>query len=66
MAKIRGGDIRAAGIQDGPVMGVALSCMPRAVKELGRDAALERLAAVASAPAEHVGRSVLRGRSPSG
>ncbi len=54
MAKIRGGDIRGAGIQDGPVMGVALGCMPRAVKELGRDEALERLAGVAKAPAEHV------------
>jgi tRNA-splicing ligase RtcB len=51
--KIRGGDIRAAGIADGPVMGVALRCMPRAVKELGRDEALARLAAVAGAPAEH-------------
>src|SRR5215213_4219029 len=54
MAKIRGGDIRGAGIQDGPVMGVALGCMPRAVKELGRDVALERLADVAKAPADHV------------
>jgi tRNA-splicing ligase RtcB (3'-phosphate/5'-hydroxy nucleic acid ligase) len=53
MAKIRGGDIRAAGVQDGPVMGVALRAMPRAVKALGRDEALERLADVASAPAEH-------------
>ena len=34
-------------------MGVALKCIPRAVKELGRDGALERLAAVASAPEQH-------------
>ena len=51
--KIRGGDIRAAGIADGPVMGVALRSMPRAVKEYGRDEALARLAAVAAAPADH-------------
>ena len=53
-AKVRGGDVRAAGIQDGPVMGVALRCMPRAVKHLGRDAALARLAEIAAAPATHV------------
>src|SRR4051794_8557970 len=52
VSKIRGGDIRRAGIQDGPVMGVALQLMPRAVKQLGRDEALERLADVANAPAE--------------
>ncbi|MBE2314986.1 RtcB family protein [Solirubrobacter sp. CPCC 204708] len=34
-------------------MGVALSCIPRAVKALGRDAALERLADVAAAPDAH-------------
>ena len=51
--KIRGADVRAAGIEDGPVMGVALGCMPRAVKALGRDGALARLAEVAAAPAEH-------------
>jgi len=51
--KIRGGDVRAAGVPDGPVMGVALSCMPRAVKQLGRDGALARLAEVAAAPAGH-------------
>ena len=51
--KIRGGDIRAAGVQDGPLMGVALRCMPRAVKQLGRDGALARLAEVAANPAQH-------------
>ena len=29
--------MRAAGVPDGPVMGVALSCIPRAVKQLGRE-----------------------------
>jgi tRNA-splicing ligase RtcB len=53
--RIRGGDIRAAGIPDGPVMGVALKCMPRAVKRLGRAGALARLSAVAAAPADHGG-----------
>src|ERR1700755_1832913 len=53
MAKIRGGDIRAAGIEDGPLMGVALTSMPRAVKELGRDGALEHLATVSNDPAAH-------------
>jgi tRNA-splicing ligase RtcB (3'-phosphate/5'-hydroxy nucleic acid ligase) len=48
--KVRGGDIRAAGVPDGPAMGVALGLIPRAVKELGRDEALERLADVARAP----------------
>ena len=52
--KIRGGDIRAAGIADGPAMGVALRCMPRAVKRLGREVALARLAEVAAAPQRHV------------
>ena len=51
--KIRGADVRAAGIDDGPLMGIALRCMPRAVKGLGRDGALTRLAEVAAAPAEH-------------
>jgi tRNA-splicing ligase RtcB (3'-phosphate/5'-hydroxy nucleic acid ligase) len=51
--KVRGDDIRAAGIADGPVMGVALRCMPRAVKALGRDGALARLAVVVAAPSEH-------------
>jgi tRNA-splicing ligase RtcB len=52
--RIRGGDIRAAGIADGPVMGVALSCMPRAVKVLGRNGALAHLSRVASGPEAHV------------
>ncbi len=52
--KIRGGDIRAAGIADGPVMGVALRAMPKAVKQLGREDALARLAEVAGAPDAHL------------
>ena len=48
MEKIRGGDVRAAGVPDGPAMGVALSCIPRAVKQLGREGALARLAEVAA------------------
>ena len=50
MEKIRGGDVRAAGVPDGPAMGVALSCIPRAVKQLGREGALARLAEVAATP----------------
>ena len=42
--------MRAAGVPDGPAMGVALSCIPRAVKQLGREGALARLAEVAEAP----------------
>ena len=45
--------MRAAGVPDGPAMGMALSAIPRAVKELGRDEALERLADVAAAPQNH-------------
>jgi len=52
-AKIRGDDIRAAGIGDGPAMGDALRCMPRAVKALGREGALESLRLVAADPTEH-------------
>ncbi len=51
--KVRGGDVRAAGVPDGPVMGVALRCMPRAVKRLGRDGALAHLAAVVANPGTH-------------
>ena len=36
-------------------MGVALKCMARVVKQLGRAGALERLSAVAAAPADHAG-----------
>ena len=53
--KVRGDDIRGAGIADGPLMGVALQAMPRAVKRLGRDAALAHLAMVASSPADYTG-----------
>ena len=42
--------MRAAGVPDGPAMGVALSCIPRAVKQLGREGALARLAEVAATP----------------
>jgi tRNA-splicing ligase RtcB len=53
--RIRGGDVRAAGIADGPAMGVALSCLPRAVKALGREGALTHLSCVASDPPAHTG-----------
>jgi tRNA-splicing ligase RtcB len=52
--RIRGDEIRSVGISDGPVMGVALRCMTRAVKALGRDGALARLSVIAGAPSEHV------------
>jgi len=51
--RIRGDDIRAVGICDGPAMGDALRCMPRAVKVLGRDGALKHLGLVVADPAEH-------------
>jgi len=51
--KVRGGDVRAAGIPDGPLMGVALRCLPRAVKHLGRDSALAQLAQAAAHPEQH-------------
>jgi tRNA-splicing ligase RtcB len=53
--RIRGGDVRAAGIADGPAMGVALSCLPRAVKVLGREEALRHLSRVAFEPDAHAG-----------
>ena len=65
MEKIRGGDVRAAGVPDGPAMGVALSSIPRAVKQLGREGALARLAEVAATP-ERFEDEVHFGRSRSG
>jgi tRNA-splicing ligase RtcB len=48
--RIRGDDVRGAGIPDGPVMGVALRLMPRAVRALGREGALMALAQVTASP----------------
>ena len=52
--RIRGDDLIAAGLEPGPVFGVALRVMPRAAKRLGREEALRDLAAVVAAPAEHL------------
>src|SRR5262245_22929077 len=49
--RIRGSDLAAAGLQPGPVMGVAQRVLPRAVKRLGRDEALAELARVVADPA---------------
>jgi tRNA-splicing ligase RtcB len=51
--KIRGDDVRALGIADGPIMGVALRCLPKAIKVLGREAALAQLRRTAVHPLQH-------------
>ena len=53
MTRVRGDDLLAIGLKQGPVFGVALNAMPKAVKRLGREAALAELRAVVAAPEEH-------------
>ena len=57
MTRVRGDDLLAVGLQQGPVFGVALNAMPKAVKRLGREAALAELRAVVAAPEEHTGNA---------
>jgi tRNA-splicing ligase RtcB len=53
MTKIRGDELIAIGLQPGPVFGVALNALPKAVKRLGREQALAQLAATIAQPSEH-------------
>jgi hypothetical protein len=57
MTRVRGDDLLAIGLEAGPVFGVALNAMPRAVKRLGREAALAELRDVLAAPDEHTGHA---------
>ena len=52
--RIRGDDLLRAGLEPGPVFGVALRVIPRAVKRLGRDGALAELTRVVADPAAGV------------
>ena len=54
MTRIRGDDLIAIGLEQGPVFGVALGALPKAVKRLGREQALAELQAVVAAAEEHV------------
>ena len=54
MHKIRGDDLIAIGLEPGPVFGVVLNALPKAVSRLGRDDALTELAAVVADPAAHL------------
>jgi tRNA-splicing ligase RtcB len=54
MHKIRGDDLIAIGLDPGPVFGVALNALPKAVSRLGRDEALAELAATIADPAAHL------------
>jgi tRNA-splicing ligase RtcB (3'-phosphate/5'-hydroxy nucleic acid ligase) len=53
MTRIRGDELKAAGLEQGPVFGVALNALPKAVKRLGREGALAELRLVVEAPEEH-------------
>ena len=53
MTNIRGDDLIAIGLTPGPVFGVALNALPKAVKRLGREQALAQLAATIADPAAH-------------
>ncbi len=57
MTRVRGDDLIALGLEQGPAFGVALNAMPRAVKRLGRERALSELQAVVAAPGEHTGHA---------
>jgi hypothetical protein len=54
MTRIRGDDLIAIGLEQGPVFGVALGALPKAVKRLGREQALAELQLVVAAPEEHL------------
>ena len=53
MTNIRGDDLIAIGLTPGPVFGVALNALPKAVKRLGREQALAQLAATIADPPAH-------------
>ena len=57
MTRVRGDDLLAIGLEQGPAFGVALNAMPKAVKRLGREAALAELRAVVAAPSAHTGNA---------
>jgi tRNA-splicing ligase RtcB (3'-phosphate/5'-hydroxy nucleic acid ligase) len=55
VTRVRGDDLVAIGLRPGPVFGVALNALPRAVKRLGREQALAELQEVVTAPERHTG-----------
>jgi tRNA-splicing ligase RtcB len=54
MTKIGGDELIAIGLKPGPVFGVAMNTLRRAVKRLGREQALAELAAVIADPSAHI------------
>ena len=50
---MRGDDLVAVGLEPGPLFGVALNALPKAVKRLGREQALAELQEVVAAPERH-------------
>jgi tRNA-splicing ligase RtcB len=55
--RIRGDDLIAIGLEPGPLFGVALNALPKAVKRLGRDEALAELRSVVAEPDAHTGHA---------
>jgi tRNA-splicing ligase RtcB len=53
VTRIRGDDLIAIGLEPGPLFGVALNALPKAVKRLGRDEALAELGSVVAEPEAH-------------
>jgi tRNA-splicing ligase RtcB len=57
MTRIRGDDLIAIGLEPGPLFGVALNALPKAVKRLGREQALADLQTVVAEPDAHTGHA---------
>ena len=57
MTRIRGNDLIAIGLEPGPLFGVALNALPKAVKRLGREQALADLRTVVADPDSHTGHA---------
>jgi tRNA-splicing ligase RtcB (3'-phosphate/5'-hydroxy nucleic acid ligase) len=57
MTRVRGDDLLALGLEQGPAFGVALNALPKAVKHLGREQALADLRGVVAAPDAHTGHA---------
>jgi tRNA-splicing ligase RtcB (3'-phosphate/5'-hydroxy nucleic acid ligase) len=53
MSRIRGDELLALGLPQGPAFGVAMNALPTAVKRLGREQALSELKDVVTAPEVH-------------
>jgi hypothetical protein len=57
VARVRGDDLIAIGLEPGLLFGVALNALPPAVKRLGRDEALAELGRVVAEPEAHTGHA---------